>query len=102
MNHNYEDPTCVNLSCLITALLSAYLLIASVGYFINGNNSKDNILMSLPYRGLRMSIEILITVHAYFAVVLCFNPMAQEMEEYLKIPTGKLICISFLISVLDC
>ena len=43
-----------------------------------------------------MSVEMLITLHVFFAVVVTFNPMAQEMEEYLKIPNGKLTRKYFL------
>lgn len=59
---------------------------ASIGYFVYGDSVNANILQSLPPGGLRVTVEILITGHLVLAFVILVNPMAQDLEEFLKIP----------------
>ena len=70
-------------------LLLLYLPVAAGGYFIYGADVTANITKSLPEGPLRITIEILITLHLVCAFVIALNPFTQELEEHVKVPNSK-------------
>lgn len=68
-------------------LLLMYLPVAICGYSVYGVNSKDNILENLSEGPMQYIVEILITLHLFFGFVIVINPVCQEMEEVVGIPT---------------
>ena len=81
---------------IILVILCIYLSTAIGGYYVHGDNSKANILLTLPRGGLRISIEVLLTVHLFAAFAININPIVQIFEKKLQIAHGKqLFCLLF-------
>ena len=72
-------------------LLLMYLPVAAVGYFLLGNNLKDNVLLSLQEHSDWMfyTVQVLICVHLLSAFTIILNPLCQELEKLLKLPLRK-------------
>ncbi|KAH9525600.1 hypothetical protein Btru_001799 [Bulinus truncatus] len=68
-------------------VLFMYLPVAITGYWVYGSNTKDNILQSVSTGPLQYTVEILITMHIICSFIIVINPVCQELEELLKIPT---------------
>ncbi|GFR76319.1 amino acid transporter ANTL1-like isoform X2 [Elysia marginata] len=68
-------------------LLLMYLPVAICGYSVYGINAEDNILLNLSAGPMQYIVEILITMHLFFGFVIVINPVCQEMEEVVGIPT---------------
>ncbi|RUS91106.1 hypothetical protein EGW08_001131 [Elysia chlorotica] len=68
-------------------LLLMYLPVAIAGYSVYGINADDNILLNLSGGPMQYIVEILITLHLFFGFVIVINPVCQEMEELVGIPT---------------
>ena len=65
-----------------------YAPVASAGYGVLGQAVTDNILLSVS--GLAVTVvRSLIFTHLLFAFVVLFNPVAQGLEEVLKVPRGE-------------
>lgn len=50
---------------------------------------KSNIIMSLPDTPMKSAIEVLLSLHLFFAFLLVINAPAQEFEEFFKVPKRK-------------
>ena len=68
-----------------------YLPPSITGYVTYGTDINSNALLTIPDGGLRITIEILITLHLFFAFVIALNPVVQEFEELLKVPNSMLL-----------
>ena len=83
--------------CFLTALLFLYLPIAALGYVVygGGKNAKNepylesSIISSLPNTPMKSAIEVLLSLHLFFAFLLVINAPAQEFEEFFKVPKRK-------------
>ena len=63
--------------------------VGAMGYFVFGDQVKDNILLNLSDGFPKISGQILISLHVFFAFLIVSNPVYQELEELLKIPNSK-------------
>ena len=69
----------------VSVLLSLYIPVAVTGFYAYGSDVNSNILQSLPHGWIRMTVEVLITTHLFFAIIIVFNPVAQGFEHLLHI-----------------
>ncbi|XP_059143845.1 uncharacterized protein LOC131931158 isoform X2 [Physella acuta] len=74
------------ISYLIVLLM--YLPVAVSGYVVYGINTQDNVLQSVSQGPMLYVVEILITLHLICSFIIVINPVCQECEELLNIPTG--------------
>ena len=65
--------------------------VAIGGYYAFGGDVNANVVLSLPEGPMRMSVEILIMMHLFFAIIIVFNPVAQHFEDIFNIEHGKKI-----------
>ncbi|UYV83376.1 hypothetical protein LAZ67_23000819 [Cordylochernes scorpioides] len=86
MRDRTQFPKAVLISFI--GLLLLYLPVSVGGYQVYGTSLSDNILENLPEGPLRLTIEVLVSIHLFFAFLLVINTPAQEIEEILKIPRG--------------
>ena len=68
------------------------LPVAIAGYIIYGDALESNVLLSLPQNGFRTAVEIFMTLHFLFAIVVLLTPFVQEMEELLHVQQGNVKC----------
>ncbi|XP_071547073.1 uncharacterized protein [Panulirus ornatus] len=66
-------------------LLALYLPVTGVGYALLGDDVSDNILLSVSGAAVTFT-KLLILTHLLFAFVIIFNPVAQGLEEVLRVP----------------
>lgn len=64
------------------------------GFFLLGEETQDNILLSLPAGPMTTVANICITLHLILAFFITANPISQGLEEILNVPKGK---VSFLV-----
>lgn len=62
------------------AILSMYLPVGSVGYYVFGTDVTPNVFESLERGAMVTSANILITVHIVSAYVIIQNPLSQVLE----------------------
>lgn len=63
------------------------------GYFFYGDDTKENILLSLPAGPMTTSANILIAVHLILAFLILANPISQGLEEILNVPQGNILLL---------
>ncbi|KAI8791411.1 amino acid transporter ANTL1-like isoform X2 [Biomphalaria glabrata] len=68
-------------------VLFMYLPVAIIGYYVYGSHTKDNILQSMSTGPMQYTVEVLITMHIFCSFIIVINPVCQELEELLRIPT---------------
>uniref|UniRef100_A0A2C9K492 Amino acid transporter transmembrane domain-containing protein n=1 Tax=Biomphalaria glabrata TaxID=6526 RepID=A0A2C9K492_BIOGL len=69
-------------------VLLMYLPVAISGYVVYGSHTQDNILQSVSAGPMRYTVEILITLHLICSFIIVINPVCQEGEQLLHIPTS--------------
>lgn len=74
---------------VISVVLMLYMPVVFGGYFFYGENTKENILLSLPAGPMTTSANILIAVHLILAFLILANPISQGLEEILNVPQGN-------------
>ncbi|XP_021379905.1 uncharacterized protein LOC110467220 [Mizuhopecten yessoensis] len=57
------------------------------GFLVYGKNLDDNILTSLPHGALYYTVVAVITLHLTLALIIFVNPILQDVELLLHIPT---------------
>ncbi|XP_023239379.1 amino acid transporter AVT1J-like isoform X1 [Centruroides sculpturatus] len=77
-------PKCVLVAFSILLLL--YIPVSACGYHVFGSSVHPDILLSLEDNPLKMTVEILLAAHLFFAFLIVVNPPAQELEEFFKVP----------------
>jgi len=87
IQHDMKEPAVFSRVVLssYTILLCLYLPVASAGYFVYGDDLKDNIMDSLPIGGLRDAGDLLLAIHLLMAFTIAVNPSCQQLEETLGI-----------------
>ncbi|CAG5130404.1 unnamed protein product [Candidula unifasciata] len=68
-------------------VLLMYLPVAICGYTVYGTQAADNILETMSPGPMLYIVEVLITLHLFCGFIIVMNPVCQETEELLKIPT---------------
>ena len=71
-----------------SVLLCLYIPVAITGFVAYGTDVNANILQSLPDGWIRITVDILIMTHLFFAIIIVFNPVAQHLEDTLNIEHG--------------
>lgn len=61
------------------------------GYFFYGEDTKENILLTLPAGPMTTSANILVAVHLILAFLILANPISQGLEEILNVPQGNIL-----------
>lgn len=77
-------------SFVILVVLMLYMPVVFGGYFFYGEDTKENILLSLPDGPMTTSANILIAVHLILAFLILANPISQGLEEILNVPQGNI------------
>lgn len=70
-----------------------YMPVVFGGYFFYGDDTKENILLSLPAGPMTTSANILIAVHLILAFLILANPISQGLEEILNVPQGNILLL---------
>ena len=74
---------------IVSVVLLMYLPTSTVSYVILGRKVEANILASIPRGAPATVVGILMTSHLMFATIIVLNPVSQDLERLLKIPTRK-------------
>ena len=77
----------MNIYLFVSVVLSMYIPTSLVAYIILGNKVQPNILASIPKGVPATIVGILMTSHLMFAMIIVLNPVSQDLERLLKIPT---------------
>lgn len=84
-----KEPKNFGKACLIGYLivLLLYLPTSTVAYMIYGHKVDVNVLATIPKGPPATVVGILMTCHLIFAIVIVLNPVTQDLERLLKVPT---------------
>lgn len=77
-------PKCVIVA--FTILLLLYIPVSACGYYVYGSSVHPDILLSIKDNPMKMTVEILLAAHLFFAFLIVINPPAQELEEIFNVP----------------
>lgn len=84
MRHKEQFPKAVVVA--FTALVIMYVPVSVVGYYFYGSLVEPDILLSVEDGAMKITTEILLAAHLFFAFLIVVNPPAQELEEIFKVP----------------
>lgn len=82
---------------LFLGILTLYLLVSCIGYFIFGNQVDANITETITSGPLCMTAQILLIIHLFCAFIVVINPSFQDLEEYLHLPHGIVVICNVLL-----
>ncbi|XP_042904303.1 uncharacterized protein [Parasteatoda tepidariorum] len=68
-------------------LLILYIPVTVTGYMVYGSDVAPNLIFSLSKGSLRTFIEVCLAIHTFLAILLGINPVVQEIEEALNVPS---------------
>lgn len=72
-------------------VLALYIPVSTLGYFAFGDLVNSNILQNLSSSSIvTKCVEAMIAAHLLFSFIIVINPVSQQLEEWLKVPAGKL------------
>jgi vesicular inhibitory amino acid transporter len=63
-----------------------YLPVSVIGYVTYGDSLRDSIIPSIQDFYMQQAVNFLITMHVILALTIVFNPLNQELEEFLNVP----------------
>ncbi|XP_077493105.1 uncharacterized protein LOC144104145 isoform X1 [Amblyomma americanum] len=69
------------------ALVALYVVMAILGYLTFGNSVNPNILTSIGDGPVSIAVQLLFIVHLVTGFLIIINPMCQEVEEHIGVPT---------------
>lgn len=72
-----------------SVVLAMYFPVSTVGYFVYGDQTTDNILDAVSRGPAHTVVSILIIAHLMLGFVIVINPFCQEIEHLLHIPTRE-------------
>ena len=81
-------------------ILVLYLPMTSLAYVIYGEDTKDNVILSLSSSPLVIISNILMVLHTIMAFLRCINPISLQTESYFNVPNGKVILLLFILNFL--
>ncbi|XP_065557239.1 uncharacterized protein LOC136025283 isoform X2 [Artemia franciscana] len=68
-------------------LMLIYFPMATTGYYVYGDSVDSNILNNLSQGPMTVAAQVLIGAHVFSAFIIIFNPVCQELEKALKVPS---------------
>ncbi|CAD6196539.1 unnamed protein product [Caenorhabditis auriculariae] len=88
IQHDMRKPHQFTKSLIIAyiAIVLLYMPVSMVGYYVYGSSLTDSIIPSIQNIPIQTIISLLITLHVALALTILFNPLNQEVEEWLNIP----------------
>ncbi|KAK7474589.1 hypothetical protein BaRGS_00034173 [Batillaria attramentaria] len=73
-------------ACLAYLVMAAmYLPVAITGYYVYGQNVKENVLQTVSAGTPLLIVELLITGHLVCSYIIVINPVCQEVEDIIGI-----------------
>lgn len=84
MKDRSKFPTAVIVGFI--GLLILYMPVSVTGYAIFGGAVDPNVVMSISRGPIRVTVDILLVGHFFFAFLILINPTTQEIEDFLKVP----------------
>ncbi|KAG8295869.1 amino acid transporter AVT1C-like [Homalodisca vitripennis] len=84
MAHREKFP--ISAAIGFTIVLSLYMPVVLGGYFVFGDNIKDNILLSLHGGMISTGANILLATHLICAFFIVINPVSQHIEQIFNVP----------------
>lgn len=87
-----------NNSIYFLVILLIYMPVSIVGYLVYGENTNENIILSLDttnYRGLITAANLLIAIHLTMAFLIITNPASQEIENFFNISPSNFMHIFY-------
>lgn len=88
-----SDPNSFHLAVIFGYLcvLALYVPVSTLGYFAFGDGVNSNILKNLSSSSvITKCVEAMIAAHLLFSFIIVINPVSQQLEEWFKVPVGKL------------
>ncbi|CAI4221793.1 unnamed protein product [Auanema sp. JU1783] len=88
IQHDMIKPFRFNRSMIFSyAILTVvYLLVGISGYFVYGNSMRDTIVPSLQVTWMSQAVNIMITLHVLPTIIIIFSPIAQQFEDWTRVP----------------
>lgn len=53
-----------------------------------GDSLRDSVINSLQTQWIQSAVNVFITLHILFTLIILFNPVNQDVEELFRIPQG--------------
>ncbi|CAC5420820.1 SLC32A [Mytilus coruscus] len=69
-------------------VLMMYMPTAVVGYMVYGKNLNENIIKSVSAGPCAYTVEVLVTLHLLLGFIILMNPVCQQFEAKLSVPTA--------------
>ncbi|XP_063402416.1 uncharacterized protein LOC134686672 [Mytilus trossulus] len=69
-------------------VLMMYMPTAVVGYMVYGENLNENIIKSVSAGPCAYTVEVLVTLHLLLGFIILMNPVCQQLEAKLGVPTA--------------
>ncbi|VDO36699.1 unnamed protein product [Haemonchus placei] len=70
----------------ISVIVTYYVVISVMGYFIYGASVGDAIIPSVQLQWVQQTVNLMIALHVITTIVIVFSPLTQQVEEILRIP----------------
>ncbi|KAK7474591.1 hypothetical protein BaRGS_00034175 [Batillaria attramentaria] len=84
-------------------MAAMYLSVAITGYYVYGQNVKENVLQTVSAGTPLLIVELLITGHLVCSYIIVINPVCQEVEDIIGISKNfsvRRVLIRTMISLL--
>ncbi|PAV81197.1 hypothetical protein WR25_14555 [Diploscapter pachys] len=87
IQHDMKEPHRFKLSVILayTIIAVMYIPVSLTGYYVYGDALTDSVIPSLQNPFIQSAVNILITLHVVLALIIVFNPLNQEIEEFFKL-----------------
>nr|KAG5690264.1 hypothetical protein BaRGS_018616 [Batillaria attramentaria] len=72
-----------------TVMAAMYLSVAITGYYVYGQNVKENVLQTVSAGTPLLIVELLITGHLVCSYIIVINPVCQEVEDIIGISKSQ-------------
>jgi len=63
--------------------------VSGVGYGIYGDCVADSLVKSMEIDWIKITISVLLSIHLIVSYVIVVNPVAQDIEDAVGVPTRK-------------
>ncbi|CAK5076593.1 unnamed protein product [Meloidogyne enterolobii] len=88
-------------------LFCMYTPVCIIGYMTYGNSLRESVINSLQHVWIQQIVNLMITLHLIFTIIIVNNPLNQKVEEVFNIPhdfgwkrvvvrTGMMILVLFV------
>ena len=88
VQHDMRRPSDFNKSSFaaFTILFSMYTPVCILGYMTYGNSLRESVINSLQHVWIQQIVNVMITLHLIFTILIVNNPLNQKMEEVFRVP----------------